>query len=190
VATGSNGSPRRLRSKRRPTVSVLRIGHRAGRDPRLTTHVALAARALGADTLYLHPPDHDLAGRLATVGERFGGSFRVEGVDSWKSTIREFDGTVVHLTMYGEPLDRVLPKLRTRRRILLVVGGAKVPSELYGLSGLNVAVGHQPHSEVAAMAVVLDRLLGVPGPTAWANARQVIVPTKRGKRVVTRGDPA
>ncbi len=42
-------------------VSVLRLGHRAGRDPRLTTHVALAARAFGARRLYLEPPDPALA---------------------------------------------------------------------------------------------------------------------------------
>ncbi|MEM3019534.1 MAG: tRNA (cytidine(56)-2'-O)-methyltransferase, partial [Candidatus Bathyarchaeia archaeon] len=31
------------------TVTVLRLGHRVGRDVRITTHVGLIARALGAD---------------------------------------------------------------------------------------------------------------------------------------------
>jgi tRNA (cytidine56-2'-O)-methyltransferase len=46
-----------------------------------------------------------------------------------------------------------------------------------------VAVGHQPHSEVAALAVVLDRILGVPGPGPWKGARRSVVPMARGKKV-------
>ncbi|MCI4332694.1 MAG: tRNA (cytidine(56)-2'-O)-methyltransferase [Thermoplasmata archaeon] len=166
-----------------PRVSVLRVGHRAGRDPRLTTHVALTARALGAERLYLHPPDPELAQRVRRVGEMWGGSFEVEGVDDWKRVVREFDGVVVHLTMYGQPISAVAPKLRTQSAILLVVGGAKVPSALYGLAAHNVAVGHQPHSEVAALAIALEQLRGVPGPGAWPGATHAIVPQARGKRV-------
>ncbi|MDH5460400.1 MAG: tRNA (cytidine(56)-2'-O)-methyltransferase, partial [Candidatus Bathyarchaeota archaeon] len=36
-----------------PKVVVLRWGHRLQRDPRLTTHVALTARALGASGFIL-----------------------------------------------------------------------------------------------------------------------------------------
>lgn len=172
------------RRKRRPEVAVLRIGHRPGRDPRLTTHVALAARAFGARALYLHPPDPALGERLDAVARRWGGSFRVEGVTDWRSVVRHWKGAVVHLTMYGEPLPAVLPRLRRRRRILLVVGGAKVPPSLYGAADVNVAIGHQPHSEVAAVAVLLERLLGWPDGAMWKGAEQVIVPSPRGKRVI------
>jgi tRNA (cytidine56-2'-O)-methyltransferase len=182
VATGSSGSRRRARS-RRPRVAVLRIGHRAGRDPRLTTHLALAARALGAEAMYLHPPDPDLAARVAAVGARWGGSFAVEPAPEWKRIVREFDGPVVHLSMYGQPWARVAPRLRGADRLLLVVGGAKVPPDLYRLATYNAAVGHQPHSEVSALAVVLADLLGVPGPGAWPGADRAIVPRARGKRV-------
>ncbi|HKV90535.1 MAG TPA: hypothetical protein VJQ43_04970, partial [Thermoplasmata archaeon] len=150
-----------------PKVRVLRIGHRAGRDPRLTTHVALTARAFGAERLYLHPPDPALALRLDKVGRQWGGDFAVEGVNDWKRLVRGFEGPVVHLTMYGMPLERVVARLRRARSVLLVVGGAKVPRDLYQLASCNVAVGHQPHSEVAAVAVTLARLRGVPGPGAW-----------------------
>jgi len=187
VATGSSGSRRTPRTKRAPEVSVLRVGHRPGRDPRLTTHLALAARAFGARRMYLHPPDPDLTARLQAVNRRWGGSFEVVPTDDWKGTLRAFDGPVVHLTMYGLPLARVLPRLARAERVLLVVGGAKVPAELYRRSTHNVAVGHQPHSEVAAVAVVLERLLGLPGPRPPGGARQVIVPQARGKRVVTVG---
>ncbi|MCI4370077.1 MAG: tRNA (cytidine(56)-2'-O)-methyltransferase [Thermoplasmata archaeon] len=174
--------PRPRRSDR-PRVSVLRVGHRAGRDPRLTTHVALAARAFGAERLYLHPPDPALAERVDRVRRQWGGAFAVEGVDDWKKFVREFDGTVVHLTMYGEPLAGVLARLRKSPAVLFVVGGAKVPPQLYGLATHNVAVGHQPHSEVAALAVALAELRGVPGPGAWPGATHVLVPQARGKAV-------
>ncbi len=185
MATASSGSGRRAPS-RRPAVAVLRIGHRVGRDPRLTTHLALTARAFGAERMFLHPPDPDLSSRIDAVGRGWGGGFRVVPTDDWKKVVRTFKGPVVHLTMYGLPFARVLSRLRGRRRILLVVGGAKVPSELYRLATFNVAVGHQPHSEVAAVAVTLERLRGVPGPRALRGARRVIVPQARGKRVRTR----
>jgi tRNA (cytidine56-2'-O)-methyltransferase len=156
----------------------------------LTTHVALVARAFGARSMLLQPPDPTLAERLESVGRRWGGNFRIRGVDDWKATVREFDGTVVHLTMYGEPFERVVPKLRGSARILLVVGGAKVPAQLYQLAHHNVAVGSQPHSEVAAIAILLDRVLGPPANRAGRGGRQRIVPQVRGKKVVPRrGSP-
>jgi tRNA (cytidine56-2'-O)-methyltransferase len=173
----------RPRRRDGPRVSVLRVGHRAGRDPRLTTHVALAARAFGAERLFLHPPDPALAERVERVRRQWGGAFSVEGVDDWKKFVREFDGTVVHLTMYGEPLARLSARLRRSRSVLFVVGGAKVPPQLYGLATFNVAVGHQPHSEVAALAVALTELRGVPGPGPWPGATHAIVPQPRGKSV-------
>jgi tRNA (cytidine56-2'-O)-methyltransferase len=175
-------APRRRR--RRPDVAVLRVGHRLGRDPRLTTHLALAARALGASQLFLHPPDPELAGRIAAVSRRWGGNFGVVGVSAWKPVLEQFMGGIVHLTMYGEPLPKVLPKLRQSSRLLVVVGGAKVPGALYRLSDYNVAVGSQPHSEVAALAVLLDRLLGGASPSQFREAAQRIVPQRHGKRVV------
>lgn len=175
--------PRPPRRGDGPDVEVLRIGHRPGRDPRLSTHLALAARALGASRFYLNPPDAALADRIAAVGRRWGGTFRVEGTEDWRRTVRSFDGTVVHLTMYGRPIGSVLPTLRRAPRLLAVVGGAKVPPALYELADQNVAVTSQPHSEVAALAVLLALLRGPNGPRSWPGARSVIVPAARGKRV-------
>jgi tRNA (cytidine56-2'-O)-methyltransferase len=186
VATASSGSKRNPPGRAVPSVSVLRIGHRAGRDPRLTTHLALTARAFGAREMFLEPPDPALVDRLRDVTTRWGGSFKVVPVDDWKKVVRSFDGPVVHLTMYGLPLETVLPRLVRAPRLLLVVGGAKVPAELYRISTYNVAVGHQPHSEVAAAAVALERIRGLPGPRAPRGARQRVVPSARGKRVVLR----
>ena len=186
MGTGSSGSAAKASPRARRRVRVLRVGHRPGRDPRLTTHVALVARAFGAERMYLHPPDPSLADRLRHVADEWGGSFEVVDAPEWRSVVRSAPGAVVHLTMYGLPLDRALPRIRRSRDVLLVVGGAKVPSELYRAADLNVAVGHQPHSEVAALAVVLDRLVGAPGPAAWAGARRRVVPRARGKKVVVR----
>jgi tRNA (cytidine56-2'-O)-methyltransferase len=171
------------RKARGPAVSVLRIGHRPGRDPRLSTHLALAARAWGAERMFLHPPDTELASRLDAVRREWGGTFAIEPASDWRAVVRDHAGGVVHLTMYGEPLDRVLPKLTAAPRLLLVVGGAKVPAELYRRADWNVAVGSEPHSEVAAVAVVLDRLRGLPKKGPRRGARRVILPQRKGKRV-------
>ncbi len=189
MGTGSSGSRRTSTGKPRREISVLRLGHRPGRDPRLTTHLALAARALGARRMYLNPPDPDLAQRLARVGRRWGGDFEVVPAPDWRRVVRDHRGTVVHLTMYGEPIDRAVPRLRRGGDLLFVVGGAKVPPEIYRLAGANVAVGAQPHSEVAALAVALDRLGGLPTARAFRGAERRIVPTVRGKRVVPTRRP-
>ena len=175
-------APRRKR--RPPNIEVLRLGHRLGRDPRLTTHLALAARALGATRLYLHPPDPALTERIAVVSRRWGGSFEVVGVSRWQPVVEAHRGGVVHLTMYGEPLTRVLPRLRRLQKLLVVVGGAKVPPALFGVADLNVAVGAQPHSEVAAIAVLLDRLHEGRIPPRFNGAERRIIPQRRGKKVV------
>ncbi len=139
--------------------------------------------------MYLHPPDPELAARVAAVVADWGGDFEVVGAPEWRAVVRAAQGPVVHLTMYGRPLESALPRLAGATDLLLVVGGAKVPSDLYRLADLNVAVGHQPHSEVAALAVALARLLGVPGPGRWDRARLAVVPRARGKRVAVRRTP-
>ena len=179
--------PARPPKRRGPRVDILRVGHRPGRDPRLTTHLALTARALGAGIMWIHPPARDLAERMTSLNERWGGQFRVVDAPDWRSVIRAHPGETVHLTMYGQPLDRVLPRLRRASRLLLVVGGAKVPPDLYGLARWNVAVGAQPHSEVAAVAILLDRLGRIPPPRRFRGGTHRIRPSARGKSVVRVG---
>lgn len=166
-------------------VEVLRLGHRPGRDPRLSTHLALTARAFGAEVLHLEPPDPALARRVGATTARFGGGFQVIGEPSWRGMLRAWSGTSVHLTMYGEDLDDVLPKvLASPAPYLVVVGGPKVPKDVYELATFNVAVTHQPHSEVAALALTLDRLLGTPRLELRPGARLQVKPHPRGKAVV------
>ena len=137
--------------------------------------------------MFLHPPDPDLSARLAAVARRWGGDFEVVPTPDWRRCVRSFDGDVVHLTMYGRPLAALVARLRRSRRLLLAVGGAKVPPEMYRLARFNVSVGGQPHSEVAAVAVVLAQLLGLPANARRKGARLRIVPQARGKKVLEAG---
>lgn len=171
-----------------PEVTVLRLGHRPQRDKRMTTHVCLTARAFGAQRIILTTQDDKVAHTVQDVVDRFGGPFELKVDASWRRVIRGFDGPSVHLTMYGEPHTDVLPRLEGDGEILVVVGAEKVPGEIYDLVTYNVAVGNQPHSEVAALATVLHDLQGPEGLyRPREGARLEIEPSTRGKRMVDKG---
>ena len=52
-------------------VIILRLGYRLGRDPRITTHLALVARALGANRfLFSGDEDERLPENIASVNQR------------------------------------------------------------------------------------------------------------------------
>ncbi len=169
-----------------PRLVVLRMGHRLVRDQRMTTHVALTARALGADEIWVDREDAQLEARVADVVERFGGPFEIRTGVSLKGSIRRWEGTVVHLTMYGEPLDETLPRIPQNRDLLIVVGSEKVPGDLFEHAEFNIAVGNQPHSEVAALAVFLDRFLQGEGLRRRFLGRLEVQPSARGKVVTPR----
>ncbi|RBI64336.1 tRNA (cytidine(56)-2'-O)-methyltransferase [halophilic archaeon] len=170
-----------------PEVAVVRLGHRPGRDERMTTHVGLTARALGADRVVL--PDNAAKSRdtIEDITERFGGPFSVELSGSQKALVRDWDGTVVHLTMYGERVQDVQDEIRAAHGdepLLAVVGAEKVPFDVYEAADYNVGVTNQPHSEVAGLAVFLDRLFeGRELDREWVGARQRVVPEETGKTV-------
>lgn len=175
-------------------VVVLRLGHRPGRDDRMTTHVALTARALGADRAILVGEAGQARETVTDITDRFGGPFDVTVTDAWRPTLHDWDGTVVHLTMYGEPVESAVGSIRGQVGIdgddpggddlLLVVGAGKVDFEVYDHADWNVGVTNQPHSEVAALAVFLDRLFrGRELDREWADADRRVVPQSTGKRV-------
>ncbi|MDR9411647.1 MAG: tRNA (cytidine(56)-2'-O)-methyltransferase [Haloferacaceae archaeon] len=172
---------------------VVRLSHRPGRDDRMTTHVALTARAFGARGVVLPDSASQAARTARDITDRFGGPFTVEQVDDPRVTIREHQGPVVHLTMYGEPIEAVVGPVRSALEDaagLIVVGGGKVPGAVYERADWNVAVGNQPHSEVAALAVCLDRLqAGRWAARRWTGADQRIVPQASGKRVISDDAP-
>jgi tRNA (cytidine56-2'-O)-methyltransferase len=166
-------------------IYVLRLGHRPERDKRISTHVALTARAFGAKGIYFDTNDESVFESVRDVVERWGGDFFIEQA-SWKKLLKEFDGLKVHLTMYGIPLLEKLDEIKKAEKVLVVVGAEKVPADVYRLSDLNVAIGNQPHSEVAALAVFLDRVLdGLVFRLEFRNAKIKVLPCERGKKVIS-----
>jgi len=170
-------------------ITVVRFGHRKGRDTRITTHVGLTARAFGADRFVLAGSDDRTPLRtLEKVTEKWGGPFETVGVDKWRPFLRKRKGKLVHLTMYGLPLPRVLPQIRkdweTGGELMVFVGAEKVPPDVYEMADYNVAVGSQPHSEVAALAVFLDRLTEgrlLEDSSRFKGAELRLTPCARGK---------
>lgn len=172
----------------KPPVAVLRLGHRPGRDERTTAHVGLTARALGADSVILASEAASRRETIADITDRFGGPFDVETTDSPEALLENWDGSMVHLTMYGIPVQEELPDVRgafdSGTPLLVVVGAEKVPFAVYERADWNLAVTNQPHSEIAALAVFLDRLFeGAELDREWADADREVVPQETGKRV-------
>ncbi len=183
-----------MSSKNTPRVTVLRLGHRIHRDKRLTTHLVLAARAFGAhEAIYSGQKDPGLEKKIADVVARWGGPFKVRYEKDWLSLIRGWDGAVCHLTMYGVNFYEHIKEISDQPEILMVVGSEKVPGNLYRLANFNIAIGNQPHSEVSALAVFLDRIFeGGELYRRFEDARISIVPQERGKKIritdISRGN--
>jgi tRNA (cytidine56-2'-O)-methyltransferase len=170
-------------------ILILRIGHRVFRDSRVTSHVCLTARALGADGVIIADrEDKVVESTIQHVTNRFGGPFEVHSGISWRKAVQDWrakGGKIVHLTAYGLPLPNVLPEIHNMTYdIMIIVGSEKMPGEVFKIADWNVSVTSQPMSEVAALAIFLD----------WYNdhrefdhefsgAQLRIVPSKNGKEV-------
>ena len=170
-------------------VYVLRLGHRPGRDDRISTHCALVARAFGADGIMYTIEDSKLRSKILDVVDRFGGPFDVIMGVQWRRVLKEWvekGGEVIHLTMYGMPLPEVINEIKSSKRDkLIIIGAEKVPGEIYKLATYNVSVTNQPHSEIAALAVFLDWLFeGREFYRNFKNAKLKIIPNPKGKTVI------
>ena len=138
---------------------VLRIGHRPERDKRITTHVSLVARAFGARKIFLSRPDSRVVCTIEDVVNKFGGDFEIETISSPKNFIDNWRGIIVHLTMFGLPIDDHVESIQDEKLdILFVVGAEKVPPWAFEYADYNISIGNQPHSEVSALAISLSRL--------------------------------
>jgi len=174
----------------KPHSWVLRLGHRYVRDDRLTTHVGLVARAFGASGIYIVGGEVQIKESIDKVSERWGGPFRVELIEEWRKVIsnwRAQGGIIVHLTMYGLLVSDVIEDIRSAQKdLLIIVGAEKVPREIFDLADYNVAIGHQPHSEAAALAVFLDHLYrGQELKITYDHSKLKIMPHSRGKKVLS-----
>ena len=166
-------------------ITILRIGHRIGRDKRITTHVALVARAFGADKIVISTKDTKIEETLRSTCTRFGGNFEIKSEINAKKIIRNWDGSIVHLTMYGEELEKSISNIDKNKDLLIIVGAEKVPGYIYEMADFNVSVGNQPHSEVAALAIFLDRY----NKGLWLNkkfeGKLKIIPNNERKEVIS-----
>ncbi len=168
-------------------VSILRIGHRPGRDDRITTHVGLVARAFGADRVIFPDIASSSSSTINEVSLNFGGDFKAESTTSISKFVKSWTGSIVHLTMYGQPIDFHIDEVIESHHstpLLIIVGAEKVPFFIYEASDWNISVTNQPHSEIAALAIFLDRLFqGNELNQSWDGAKQKIIPQKSGKLV-------
>ena len=167
-------------------IVILRVGHRPERDQRVTTHVGLTARALGAQGMYLAASDKGVVESIADVTDRWGGKFFCEHDVKWRSCIRDWKaagGVVAHLTMYGLNLPDIIGEIRPHKKVLVIVGAEKVPGEIYGLADFNLAVTGQPHSEISSLALFMDHYFsGTEMRNEFPGAHIRIIPTKCGKQ--------
>jgi tRNA (cytidine56-2'-O)-methyltransferase len=188
------GEPSKKSSSPTPIVAVLRWGHRQERDKRLTAHVALTARALGASHFILADVrDEKVEATVTKVAKNWGGSFGFEMGKPWKHVVKDWKakgGVVVHLTAYGKNIQSsdILESIwATRKDVLVIVGSQKVPPDFFSeaVSDFNVAVGNQPHSECASLAVFLDRFFrGYELEMVFKGAKMRIIPQGHGKKTV------
>ena len=187
-----------MSAARMPHLSVLRLGHRRERDKRITSHLGLTARAFGAAEIYLAgEEDPSALETWNSVSKRFGGNFQCQYEEKPLGLLRRFSkdcgdgqpGTIIHLTMYGESWKEALPKISLERPMIVVVGGTKVPGEVYRLADHNVSIGNQPHSEVAALAIFLDSLVGpIDDQSHFSGSELRVIPNAIRKQVVNSGE--
>lgn len=168
-------------------IEVVRIGQRLVRDDRVTTHVALVSRGFGAEKIYMTEVNPEIRDTIEKINNTWGGNFKIEFIEKWKSIVKKKKDEgfkIVHLSMYGESINDAQKEIQNEKNLLVVVGAEKVPREIYELADYNVGVGSQPHSEISALAILLDRIQeGKQFEKEFPNAKRKIIPTKKGKNV-------
>ena len=125
--------------------------------------------------------------------KNWGGEFDFSMGEPFNNTVNEWrknKSIVVHLTAYGENIQTsdILNRIKSHKKdIMVIVGSKKVPAEFFSerISDYNLAIGNQPHSEIAALAVFLDRIYeGKELNKKFQNAKFKILPSKRRKVII------
>lgn len=170
-------------------VTILRIGHRIDRDKRITTHLLLTARALGASKVYIAGEwDEKIIESVTKVVDEWGNSFYFEFIDhdQWEFVVNHYKSIkfpIIHLTMYGENLPKFLSENESSLdNILIVLGGEKIPSQVYKMADWNIGVTNQPHSEVAALAIFLYSIYPELNKYDKIEAKKKIIPSLEGNK--------
>ncbi len=141
-----------------------------------------------ADKIYIDTLDKKIEKNIKSTIDRFGNSFQIKTGIKPKKIIDEWDGTIIHLTMYGETLEKSIKKIDKTKDVLIIIGAEKVPRWIYEKADYNVSVGNQPHSEVAALAIFLDRLTKGKWIHKKYNGKMKIIPTNNGKNVMSKDE--
>ncbi len=174
-------------------IEVFRLSHRLPRDERITTHVFLVARAMGATSgVYSGMKDHGLEKSVSEISKNWGGEFSISYTETPLDSLKKLKAagkTIVHLTMYGERLIDVKRKLSKEKDVVVVVGSEHVPGDVYQLADYNVSITNQPHSEVGALAITLHEMLEGKElekefeETHFKGAKVEVIPAKKGKNI-------
>jgi len=170
-------------------IKILRYGHRLIRDKRITTHCSLVARTFGADEIIIYgDEDEKLKENIEDVEDKWGGSFKLSFGKNWRKDCKKLakEGyKIVHLTMYGLPVDEAAKEIRKHKKIAVFIGSQKVPPEVYSLADYNVAVANQPHSEVSSLAILLDRIFqGKELKKSFKGGKISLAPSAEGKNIL------
>jgi len=88
--------------------------------------------------------------------------------------------------MYGDKLEKAIRKIDKKQDILIIIGAEKVPPYVYQKADFNISIGNQPHSEVAALAVFLDRYTNGLWQNKKFNGKIEIQPSNKGKKVIQK----
>jgi len=166
-------------------IIILRLNHRIFRDKRITTHLALTARAFLADKIvYSGEKDNNFEKSIIKVNERFGSKFDVEYIkDPLKFIHENKKFTIVHLTCYGINVNKFVNKLKNEN-LIVIVGGEKVEPIYYKISNYNISVTKQPISEVSALALFLHLLKnGKELDYEFKDAKVKILESEKGKSI-------
>jgi tRNA (cytidine56-2'-O)-methyltransferase len=172
-------------------LTILKLDHRPFRDKRITTHCALVSRAFEANEFYFSGiEDHKLIKNINNINNNWGGSFNISYTSTPISLIKDYkkkDYLIVHLTMYGLDIREAIPKIKNKggKKILIIIGGPKVPKIYYEVSDYNISVTNQPHSEVAALSMFLY-LINPSSlkPKNYKNSKIKIIPNNDIKKVI------
>jgi len=170
-------------------VNILKLDHRPERDKRVTTHCALVARAFGAQGFYYSGvEDNRIKQNVDKICKKFGGALKVSYCESPISFIKKWPGLKIHLTMYGENAWHKIDEIKCAQDdFLIIIGGPKVPAIYYEITNFNLSVTNQPHSEIAALAIILYKI----NPKflidnfVYNDAEIKILPSNKGKKVIT-----
>jgi tRNA (cytidine56-2'-O)-methyltransferase len=170
-------------------ITIFRFGHRIERDKRITTHCALVSRAFGCKKLfYSGQEDNHFENSIKEVCEDFGGNLKIEFISNYEKFFEQNKSKyyIAHLTMYGidfKTFAKKIKKEKITKPLLIFIGSQKVPSEIYQLADANVCVTNQPHSEVAALGLLLNELVDYK-KVKFPKAKLIVKENPKGKTII------